>query len=125
MAKTIAAIATPHGVGGIGVVRLSGDRAVEIAQAVFRAADGSRLADLPGYTARFGSVAQGEKAFDQAVALVFRAPRSYTGEDVVELSVHGGLVTVERTLQAVLAAGAAPAGPGDLPSGRSYTAKWT
>ena len=106
MAKTIAAIATPHGVGGIGVVRLSGDRAVEIAQAVFRAADGSRLADLPGYTARFGSVAQGEKAFDQAVALVFRAPRSYTGEDVVELSVHGGLVTVERTLQAVLAAAA-------------------
>ena len=89
MAKTIAAIATPHGVGGIGVVRLSGDRAVEIAQAVFRAADGSRLSDLPGYTARFGSVAQGEKAFDQAVALVFRAPRSYTGEDVVELSVHG------------------------------------
>ena len=114
MAKTIAAIATPHGVGGIGVVRLSGDRAVEIAQAVFRAADGSRLADLPGYTARFGSVAQGEKAFDQAVALVFRAPRSYTGEDVVELSVHGGLVTVERTLQAVLAAGAAPAGPGEF-----------
>ena len=55
MAKTIAAIATPHGVGGIGVVRLSGDRAVEIAQAVFRAADGSRLADLPGYTARFGA----------------------------------------------------------------------
>ena len=114
MAKTIAAIATPHGVGGIGVVRLSGDRAVEIAQAVFRAADGSRLSDLPGYTARFGSVAQGEKAFDQAVALVFRAPRSYTGEDVVELSVHGGLVTVERTLQAVLAAGAAPAGPGEF-----------
>ena len=114
MAKTIAAIATPHGVGGIGVVRLSGDRAVEIAQAVFCAADGSRLSDLPGYTARFGSVAQGEKAFDQAVALVFRAPRSYTGEDVVELSVHGGLVTVERTLQAVLAAGAAPAGPGEF-----------
>lgn len=114
MAKTIAAIATPHGVGGIGVVRLSGDRAVEIAQAVFRAADGSRLSDLPGYTARFGSVAQGEKAFDQAVALVFRAPRSYTGEDVVELSVHGGLVTVERTLQAVLAAGAVPAGPGEF-----------
>ena len=54
MAKTIAAIATPHAVGGIGVVRLSGDRAVEIAQAVFRAADGSRLSDLPGYTARFG-----------------------------------------------------------------------
>ena len=96
------------------MVRLSGDRAVEIAQAVFRAADGSRLADLPGYTARFGSVAQGEKAFDQAVALVFRAPRSYTGEDVVELSVHGGLVTVERTLQAVLAAGAAPADPGEF-----------
>lgn len=113
MAKTIAAIATPHGVGGIGVVRLSGDRAVEIARSI---PCGRRrpLADLPGYTARFGSVAQGEKAFDQAVALVFRAPRSYTGEDVVELSVHGGLVTVERTLQAVLAAGAAPAGPGEF-----------
>lgn len=114
MANTIAAVATPHGVGGIGVVRLSGPRAIEIAQAVFRAADGSVLAELPGYTARFGSVQQGQQAFDQAVALVFRAPRSYTGEDVVELSVHGGLVTVERTLQAVLEAGAAPAGPGEF-----------
>ena len=113
MAKTIAAIATPHGVGGIGVVRLSGDRAVEIAQAVFRAADGSRLSDLPGYTARFGSVAQGEKAFDQAVALVFRAPRSYTGEDVVELSCHGGSAVARRLVESCIEAGAAPAAPGE------------
>ena len=90
MAKTIAAIATGSAPGGIGVIRISGDDAAAIADRVFLCADSSPLAELAGYRAKYGNILlNGEKA-DNAVALVFRAPKSYTGEDVVELSVHGG-----------------------------------
>lgn len=114
MEKTIAAVATGNAAGGIGVIRISGAHAIEIADAVFCSADKSPLSSLPGYTARFGSVRKDGAAFDEAVALVFRAPKSYTGEDVVELSVHGGIVVVEKTLEAVLDAGAVSAQPGEF-----------
>ena len=85
MSKTIAAIATGNSVSGIGVIRISGDSAIEIAQKVFKSADNTPLSSLKGYTAKFGNVySKGEK-YDNAIALVFRAPKSYTGEDVVEL----------------------------------------
>ncbi len=114
MEKTIAAVATGNAAGGIGVIRISGEKAIEIADKVFSAADGSFLSELKGYRAKFGSVAAGGKTLDNAVALVFRAPKSYTGEDVCELSVHGGVFIVEKTLEAVFAAGAAPAGAGEF-----------
>lgn len=114
MEKTIAAVATGNAAGGIGVIRISGAHAIEIADKVFCSADKSALSSLPGYTARFGRVCKDGAAFDEAVALVFRAPKSYTGEDVVELSVHGGIVVVEKTLEAVLDAGAVSAQPGEF-----------
>ena len=99
MSKTIAAVATGNSVSGIGVIRISGDNAIEIAEKVFKAMDSTPLSSLKGYTAKFGNVySKGEK-FDNAIALVFRAPKSYTGEDVVELSVHGGIFIVEKTLK--------------------------
>lgn len=112
---TIAAIATPPGKGGIAVVRLSGPEAFAIADRVFTAADRSKtLAAAPGYTALFGHFyAQGRRC-DQTVALVFRAPKSYTGEDVVELSCHGGTAVVRVLLDACLAAGAQMAAPGEF-----------
>lgn len=114
MSRTIAAVATGNSTAGIGVIRISGDNAVEIAEKVFAAVDGTPLSALKGYTAKFGNVyADGEK-FDNAVALVFRAPKSYTGEDVVELSVHGGIFIVEKTLNAVFSAGAMPAEAGEF-----------
>ena len=114
MSKTIAAIATGNSVSGIGVIRISGERAIEIAQKVFKSADNTPLSSLKGYTAKFGNVySKGEK-YDNAIALVFRAPKSYTGEDVVELSVHGGIFIVEKTLEAVLDAGASPAEAGEF-----------
>lgn len=114
MSRTIAAVATGNSAAGIGVIRISGDNAVEIAEKVFAAVDGTPLSALKGYTAKFGNVyADGEK-FDNAVALVFRAPKSYTGEDVVELSVHGGIFIVEKTLKAVFSAGAMPAEAGEF-----------
>ena len=112
--STIAAIATGSAPGGIGVIRISGENAVAVAASVFQPMDGSSLTDLKGYRAKYGNIMlDGEKA-DNAVALVFRAPKSYTGEDVAEVSVHGGLLMVQKTLEAVLRAGAVPAGPGEF-----------
>lgn len=114
LSKTIAAVATGNSVSGIGVIRISGDDAITVAQKVFKSADGTPLSDLKGYSAKFGNVYSGGESFDNAVALVFRSPKSYTGEDVVELSVHGGIFIVEKTLEAVFAAGAKPAQAGEF-----------
>lgn len=114
MEKTIAAVATGNAAGGIGVIRISGENAIEIADKVFKAADGSSLLNLEGYRAKFGNIIADGKMLDHAVALVFRAPKSYTGENVCELSVHGGLFIVEKTLEAVFKAGAEPAEAGEF-----------
>lgn len=112
--KTIAAVATPSGEGGIGTVRISGANALEIADRVFVAVSGNSLIESEGYHAHFGTVKQNGKTIDQAVALVFKAPKSYTGEDTVELSVHGGDFVVRSVLRTVLDAGAVIAGPGEF-----------
>lgn len=114
MSDTIAAIATGNSVAGIGVIRISGDTAISVADSVFKALDGTSLAEIKGYTAKFGNVYDQNTSFDNAIALVFRNPKSYTGEDVVELSVHGGIFIVEKTLEAVFNAGARPAEPGEF-----------
>lgn len=114
LAETIAAIATGNSVSGIGVIRISGDNAIKIADRVFKPADGTSLSALKGYRAKYGNVYSGGEAFDNAVATVFRAPKSYTGEDVAEISVHGGIFIVEKTLEAVLDAGAVPAPAGEF-----------
>lgn len=112
--KTIAAISTPLGTGGVGMIRLSGEKAREIGDRIFRGTGGKTLAAAPGYTALYGKVYTGEQVLDEAVALVFAAPHSYTGEDVVELSVHGGLYVVRELLRSAVSAGAALAGPGEF-----------
>ncbi len=114
MSKTIAAISTGAAAGGIGVIRISGDNAIEIASRIFAPLDNSSLTELKGYRAKYGNIIiDGEKA-DNAVALVFRAPKSYTGEDVAELSVHGGMLLVKKTLEEVLKNGASPAEAGEF-----------
>lgn len=111
---TIAAISTAQGAGGIGVIRISGAQAVEVASKVFKPAGGRKLEDYLGYTAGFGYIYDGEEKLDEAVALVFKAPHSYTGEDVVELSCHGGVYITQLVLRAVLKNGATPALPGEF-----------
>ncbi len=112
--STVAAIATPNSSGGIGVIRISGENALTIADSVFKSVSGKKLCCLNGYTALFGHVYEGNRVIDECVALVFRGPKSYTGEDVAELSCHGGLYVTQRVLRAVLAAGAMPAQPGEF-----------
>ena len=114
MADTIAAIATPQAAGGIGIVRISGDEAAAIADRVFNSADGKPLTLSKGYTAHYGYVYDGSDKIDEAIALVFKAPKSYTGEDVVELSCHGGLYIIRRVLRTVLKNGARIAEAGEF-----------
>lgn len=112
--RTIAAIATPNAPGGIGTIRISGENALEIAAKVFSPVGGKNLCDFKGYTASFGAVYDNNEKIDEAVCLVFRAPKSYTGEDVCEISCHGGLYITKRALRAVLDAGAEPAEAGEF-----------
>lgn len=110
----IAAISTAQGQGGIGVIRISGEEAVTVADRVFVCASGKRLADLKGYNAAFGYVEKNGEKIDEAIALVFLAPHSYTGENVVEISCHGGLFITKEVLRTVIEAGAKPAQAGEF-----------
>lgn len=112
--STIAAISTAQGAGGIGVIRISGDNAIEIADKVFKGVNKKKLAEYKGYTAGFGYIYDNGEKIDEAVALVFLAPHSYTGENVVELSCHGGIYITKQVLRAVFNAGAVPAQAGEF-----------
>lgn len=114
MSDTIAALSTPLAPGGIGVIRISGDGAIEIADRVVRTTSGKALSSLKGYTAAHGKAFEGDELLDECVALVFRAPRSYTGEDTVEISCHGGVLVTSKVLRAVLNAGARAAEGGEF-----------
>ena len=114
MGRTIAAIATPLGEGAIGVIRISGDTAVDVADSVFFPVSGGGLKELEGYRAAYGEIRDNGRVLDDAVALVFRTPKSYTGEDVVEISVHGGRLMLKEVLRLILANGAFPAEPGEF-----------
>ena len=112
--KTIAAISTAQGQGGIGVIRISGEDAILIADKVFRKVNNDKLIEAKGYTAHFGYVYNGDEKIDECIATVFRAPHSYTGEDVVELSCHGGIFVTKTVLRTVLDNGAVCADAGEF-----------
>lgn len=112
--STIAAISTGQAAGGIGIVRISGEDALAVADRIFRPVSKKPLSSLPGYHAAFGTVLCGDVPVDEAVALVFRAPKSYTGEDVVEISCHGGLYVTRQVLRAALQNGARAAEAGEF-----------
>ncbi len=112
MIDTIAAIATPFGEGAIGLLRISGLRALDIATQVFRAkrAPGEMTPRL----AQFGAIHADGRKLDDVLLTVFRAPHSYTGEDVVEISCHGGVLVCQRALELLLDCGARSALPGEF-----------
>ncbi len=114
MEHTIAAISTPVGQGGMGVIRISGQDALGIVDSIFESVSGKRVTEMKGYTASFGKISDNGEHIDEVVVLVFRAPLSYTGEDVVEISCHGGIYITKRILRAVLGKGAKPAQPGEF-----------
>ena len=110
----IAAISTPMGMGGISIIRISGEGCIQLADTIFKSVSGKKLSDQKGYTALFGKVFDGDDPLDEAVVTVFRAPHSYTGEDVVEISCHGGMYVTNQILRVVFRAGAKPAKAGEF-----------
>lgn len=113
--KTIAAISTPMAVGGISVIRISGEDAFKVADRVFFAKNEKSLSLKKGYTASFGQIKKADgTVLDDVVALVFKAPHSYTGENVVEFSCHGGVYSTKEILSLILSNGAALAEPGEF-----------
>ena len=112
---TIAAISTAMSPSGIGIVRISGAGAVRTAGKIYRSPGGKkRLEDVPSHTIHYGYIYDGDLMADEVLVMVMRGPRSYTGEDTVEINCHGGLLAVRRVLEAVLHAGARMAEPGEF-----------
>ena len=114
--QTIAAISTPPGKGGIAVIRVSGERAIAVADGVFRAKSGKPIREIRPRTAVFGDICDPRtgEVIDSGICVAFFAPHSYTGEDTVELSCHGGTLVTTSVLSACFAAGAVQAGPGEF-----------
>lgn len=100
--NTITAIATPHGTGGVAVIRISGEYAIARANEIFVSVQGKSPLEMKGYTCTYGYVMQENRKLDDCVLTVFRKPNSYTGEDVVEISCHGGRFLTQKILRAVL-----------------------
>lgn len=112
--STIAAVSTPNAVGGIAVIRISGENALGVADRIFTSVSGKKAADMEGYTCAYGYAHDGDERLDDCILTVFRAPHSYTGEDTAEISCHGGIYVTRRVLRAALANGADNALPGEF-----------
>lgn len=112
---TIAAITTGMSNAGVGIIRISGERACEIVDKIFRAANSKKKATtMKTYTAAFGGVYDGDEMKDEAILLVMKAPHTYTCEDVCELQCHGGIVVLREILDMIVRAGARIAEPGEF-----------
>lgn len=111
---TITAISTPAGRGGIGIVRLSGPQAVEIADRMFKARSGGRVTEFRAATVHYGWIVSGQETVDEVLLTVMKAPKSYTCEDIVEISCHGGIVSLRAILHLAIDHGARLAEPGEF-----------
>lgn len=113
--NTICAIATPPGMGAIATIRLSGEKAIEIADTVFQSPNpNKKLSDQKPNTLHFGTISENSELIDEVVVSLFRAPHSFTGEDVVEITCHGSVYIQQRILQLLIAKGARMARPGEF-----------
>jgi len=115
MEDTIAAISTAMSDGGIGIIRISGPDAAAIGNQVFCPVNKNKTLDkIPTYTAAYGKIHKNGKIIDECIALYMKGPKSYTGEDVVEIDCHGGVVVLKKVLETIIEAGARPAEPGEF-----------
>lgn len=115
MTDTIAAIATALSLSGIGIVRISGPESREIAGKVYRSKGGKKkLQDVPSHSIHYGFICDGDEVIDEVLVMVMDGPRSYTGEDTVEIDCHGGVLAMRKILDTVVKNGARPADPGEF-----------
>ena len=112
---TIAAIATAMSASGIGIIRISGDDSMEIISKVYRSKGGKKqIKEAESHTIHYGFIYDGEQLIDEVLVMIMKDPRSYTGEDTVEIDCHGGVLAMRKVLDAVIHAGARPAEPGEF-----------
>lgn len=112
---TIAAISTSAGNSGIGIIRVSGDEAIEIVDRIFKSnKEGKRLCDVDSHTVHYGHIVDGDRTLDQVLVIVMKNPHSYTGEDTVEIDCHGGMLILKKVLDLVIKSGAKAAEPGEF-----------
>jgi len=111
---TIAAISTPPGENGIGIVRLSGPSAVEVVDRSFVSKNGTRLSDYASHTIHYGYIANKDRKIDEVLVSVMRGPKTYTREDIVEINCHGGVVVLKDVLDLIVSKGARLAEPGEF-----------
>lgn len=115
METTIAAISTAMSASGIGIVRISGEDAMEVISRIYRSKGGKkRIKEVPSHTIHYGYIYDGEELIDEVLVMIMRAPRTFTGEDTVEIDCHGGVFAMKRVLETVLKNGAEIAGPGEF-----------
>ena len=114
MADTICALATAAVEAGIGIIRLSGDNAVELVSSFVRTKGGKPLNIQESHRVKYGFVCDGEQVVDEVLVLTMRGPRSYTGEDTVEIDCHGGILMLRKILEICVKNGARPAEPGEF-----------
>ncbi len=112
--STVCALSTPRGVGGIAVIRVSGEEALPICGKLLRLPQNKRIEELPANSAVFARLMEGKRVLDEVMVTCFHAPRSFTGEDTVEISCHGGIYISSRILQLLLQAGCRPAAAGEF-----------
>ena len=115
MNTTIAAISTAVSASGIGIIRISGPEAMDVISRIYRSKGGKKkIKEVPTHTIHYGYIYDGEEAVDEVLVMVMRAPKTFTGEDTVEIDCHGGVYAMNRVLETVLKNGAKIAGPGEF-----------
>ena len=115
MNTTIAAISTAVSASGIGIIRISGPEAMDVISRIYRSKGGKKkIKEVPTHTIHYGYIYDGEEIVDEVLVMVMRAPKTFTGEDTVEIDCHGGVYAMNRVLETVLKNGAKIAGPGEF-----------
>lgn len=114
-AETIAAIATAMSASGIGIIRMSGPESRKIANQICRSKNGKKkMEEVPSHTIHYGFIYDGDEEIDEVLVMVMDGPRSFTGEDTIEIDCHGGVLAMRRVLETVIKYGARPAEPGEF-----------
>lgn len=112
--STIAAISTAPGIGGIGIIRMSGENCFDVLDKIFKQKNSQKIEDIKGYSIKYGTIADGEEIIDEVLVSYFKAPKSYTAENMCEINSHGGVVIMNKILDLCIRNGAELAEPGEF-----------
>ena len=114
MSNTIAAISTAPGIGGIGIIRMSGENCFNVLEKIFKQKNNQNINEIKGYSIKYGTIVDGEEIIDEVLVSYFKAPKSYTAENMCEINSHGGVVIMNKILDLCIKNGANLAEPGEF-----------